>query len=80
MKNILVTGGSGFIGSNVINYLLNLNTFNVNVINVDKLIYAESQENLKAISGKYLNSSYFFEHVNITGFDALEIIFKKIES
>ena len=37
MKNIIVTGGSGFIGSNLVNYLIKKRYF---VINLDKLTYA----------------------------------------
>ena len=43
MKNIIVTGGSGFIGSNLVNYLIKKRYF---VINLDKLTYASSQEAL----------------------------------
>lgn len=45
-KNILVTGGAGFIGSNHIRYLLS-NYNNINVINFDKLTYAGNLDNLK---------------------------------
>lgn len=47
-KNILVTGGSGFIGSNFINVLLNSKNYSnkiLNIINLDKLTYAASLEN-----------------------------------
>lgn len=40
MKNIIVTGGSGFIGSNLINYLIKKRYF---VINLDKLTYASNK-------------------------------------
>jgi len=46
MKNILVTGGAGFIGSNFVRYLLRVEP-EVRVINLDVLSYAGSQENLK---------------------------------
>jgi len=46
MKNLLVTGGAGFIGSNFIRYLLQTEP-EVHVINLDVLSYAGSQENLK---------------------------------
>ena len=40
MKKIIVTGGSGFIGSNLINFLIKKNYF---VINIDKLTYASNK-------------------------------------
>ena len=40
MKKIIVTGGSGFIGSNLVNYLIKKNYF---VINIDKLTYSSSK-------------------------------------
>lgn len=46
MKNILVTGGAGFIGSNFVHYLLRTEP-EVNVIVLDALTYAGSLENLK---------------------------------
>ena len=45
-KNILVTGGAGFIGANFIHYLLK-NDRQVKIINLDLLTYAGKQENLK---------------------------------
>lgn len=45
MKNVLVTGGAGFIGSNFIRFLLE-NEKDVQVVNLDALTYAGSLENL----------------------------------
>ncbi len=46
MKKILVTGGAGFIGSNFVRYLLEVES-QVQVVNLDMLTYAGSLENLK---------------------------------
>ena len=45
MKNILVTGGAGFIGSNFVHYLQRVE-LDVQIINLDILTYAGSLENL----------------------------------
>ena len=42
MKKIIVTGGSGFIGSNLVNYLIKKRCF---VINLDKLTYSSNKYN-----------------------------------
>lgn len=60
MKNILVTGGCGFIGSNFIRYMLK--NYDYRIINLDALTYAGNPENLKEIEG---NKSYKFIHGRI---------------
>ncbi|MCK8523341.1 dTDP-glucose 4,6-dehydratase [Aquimarina sp. D1M17] len=49
MKNILVTGGAGFIGSNFIPYFLDKND-GVHLVNIDKLTYAGDLNNLQEVS------------------------------
>ncbi len=46
MRNVLVTGGAGFIGANFIRYLLTAEP-QVHIFNLDALTYAGSLENLK---------------------------------
>jgi dTDP-glucose 4,6-dehydratase len=48
MKNILITGGCGFIGSNMILYLLDRYP-DYKIFNLDKLTYAGSKKNLESI-------------------------------
>ncbi len=48
MKNILITGGAGFIGSHVVRLFVNKYP-NYKIINLDKLTYAGNLENLKDI-------------------------------
>ena len=45
MKNILVTGGAGFIGANFINYLIDQT--DDHIINLDLLTYAANKENIE---------------------------------
>ena len=69
---ILVTGGSGFIGSALIRFIVSekLDT----VVNIDKLTYAI---NSKALASVEQSSRYHFEKVDICDRNRLEDIFKK---
>jgi dTDP-glucose 4,6-dehydratase/UDP-glucose 4,6-dehydratase len=46
IKNLLVTGGCGFIGSNFINYYFSKHN-NVNIINLDAMYYCANEKNIK---------------------------------
>ncbi len=78
MKNILVTGGAGFIGSNFVRYMLNKYR-NYNIINYDKLTYAGNIRNLVGVD-KYKN--YKFIKADICDYKKLDDTFKseKIDS
>ncbi|HKJ80399.1 MAG TPA: dTDP-glucose 4,6-dehydratase [Ignavibacteriaceae bacterium] len=73
MKNILVTGGAGFIGSNFINHILEERD-DYNIVNLDKLTYAGNLENLKSSEGK---KNYHFIKGDITNSELVNYIFEK---
>lgn len=49
MKNILVTGGAGFIGTNFVYYMVSKG---YNIVVLDKLTYAGGEDNLKPLGNK----------------------------
>ncbi len=72
-KNILITGGAGFIGSHVISlFVKKYSTYHV--YNLDSLTYAGNLENLKSIENK---SNYTFLHGDITDEKFINSIFNK---
>ncbi|MBU0559060.1 MAG: dTDP-glucose 4,6-dehydratase [Bacteroidetes bacterium] len=73
MKNILVTGGAGFIGSNFLNHILNKRD-DVFIVNLDKLTYAGNLENLKDVQDK---KNYEFVKGDITNKELVDYLFKK---
>lgn len=89
LKNILVTGGAGFIGSNFIHYLFGLSSakenlfndadFSGNVVNVDCLTYAGNLESLKDVEEKFGGKRYFFEKVDICNRPEIERILKQYD-
>ena len=79
LKNILVTGGAGFIGSNFIHYVFKNTSFCGKIINVDKLTYAGNLGNLIEIDNKYKKERYFFKKTNICDFGEIKKIFEKYD-
>jgi dTDP-glucose 4,6-dehydratase len=71
MKNILVTGGAGFIGSNFVKYMLDRHS-EYRIINVDALTYAGNLENLKDIVD---NPNYVFIRADIRDREKMDEIF-----
>ena len=76
MKNILITGGAGFIGSHVVKRFVNKYP-NYNIYNVDNLTYAGNLNNLKGLEDK---KNYFFFKVDIKNHNEILKLFidKKI--
>ena len=79
MKQILVTGGCGFIGSNFIRYQLSEYP-DISVTNLDKLTYAGNLENLKEfenhsgytfVKGDITDADFVNSLLNSTDFDAV---------
>lgn len=67
MKNIIITGGAGFIGSHVVRLFVNKYP-EYNIINVDKLTYAGNLANLKDIENR---PNYRFVKADICDFDKM---------
>ena len=65
-RNIVITGGAGFIGSHVVRLFVNKYP-EYNIINLDKLTYAGNLANLKDIEEK---PNYKFFKMDIFDFDA----------
>ena len=70
MKNILITGGAGFIGSNFVRYLLKTDK-SLNVFTLDSLTYAGSLENLRDLPA---DASHRFIRGDICDFDLVSNI------
>ncbi|MDP5230554.1 MAG: dTDP-glucose 4,6-dehydratase [Cellulophaga sp.] len=75
MTHILVTGGSGFIGSNFIPYYLNTNP-NIHIVNLDVLTYAGNNDNLLEVEN---HNRYTFVKGNICDRSHVEKIFTTFE-
>ena len=70
-RNILVTGGAGFIGSHLVRLLVNKHPA-YNIINMDVLTYAGNLENLKDIEHK---ENYSFVKCDICDFQKVKQVF-----
>jgi len=73
MKNLLITGGAGFIGSHVLRLFVNKYP-EYKIVNLDKLTYAGNLENIKDIEQK---DNYTFEKGDICDKEFVENIFAK---
>ena len=75
VKTILVTGGSGFIGSNFIRYMLEQHD-DLRIVNFDALTYAGNPDNLSSLEGE---SRYSFVKGDITDFDSVDAVMKGVD-
>jgi len=71
MKKVVVTGGSGFIGSNLVKYLLKKKYI---VINIDKLSYSANPYNTKNLNK---NKNYIFFRIDLNNKKKITEIFKR---
>ena len=72
-RNIIVTGGAGFIGSHVVRLFVNKYP-EYRIINVDKLTYAGNLENLKDIENA---PNYLFIKADICDYDTMLTLMKE---
>ena len=73
MKNILITGGAGFIGSHVVNFFVNKYS-HYKITNIDSLTYASNYSFLSSINKK---ENYVFYDLDIRDYNKLEELIKK---
>ncbi len=72
-RNILITGGAGFIGSHLVRLFVKKHP-EMNIINLDKLTYAGNLHNLKDVENA---ANYKFVKGDITSKELLNTIFEK---
>ena len=75
MKNILITGGAGFIGSHVVRLFVNKYP-DYRIVNLDKLTYAGNLANLSDIEDR---SNYTFVKADIADLDGMRRIIREYE-
>ena len=73
MKNILITGGAGFIGSHVVKHFVKKYS-DYNIVNLDKLTYASNLNFLLDISA---SDNYTFIQADICNFSKIQEVFVK---
>lgn len=75
MRNLLVTGGCGFIGSNFINIIFKKNLYKI--INLDAMYYCADENNIESLIRN--NENYIFIKGNTSNKDLVDNILKNYE-
>ena len=74
-RNILITGGAGFIGSHVVRLFVEKYP-DYNIVNLDLLTYAGNLENLKDVESR---PNYTFVKADVADFDAMRRVVRDYE-
>lgn len=74
-RNILITGGAGFIGSHVVRLFVNKYP-DYRIVNLDKLTYAGNLANLRDIENA---PNYTFVKADICDYDTIREVFRKYD-
>ena len=74
-RNILITGGAGFIGSDVVRLFVNKYP-DYRIVNLDKLTYAGNLANLRDIENA---PNYTFVKADICDYDTIREVFRKYD-
>ncbi len=74
-RNILITGGAGFIGSNLVRLFVNKYP-DYRIVNLDKLTYAGNLANLRDIENA---PNYTFVKADICDYDTIREVFRKYD-
>ena len=74
MKTFFVTGGCGFIGSNLVRFLLNKTDYHI--VNIDKLTYAGNLASLVDVNS---NDRYHFEQVDLCDVTEVNQLFERYQ-
>ena len=74
-RNILITGGAGFIGSHVVRLFVNKYP-DYRIVNLDKLTYAGNLANLRDIENA---PNYTFVKADICDYDTIRAVFRKYD-
>ena len=70
-KNVLVTGGGGFIGGNFIRKIINMD--GINVFNIDKVNYCTDEKSLDEFENNF-KKKYIFFRIDLNQFDKVQEI------